>query len=45
MQHGFSPFVVQEACVDRHASVNDANLFDMDAKFAEMMQMTDVIQK
>jgi maleamate amidohydrolase len=35
MQHGFGPFVVREACGDRHASVNDSNLFDMDQKFAE----------
>lgn len=51
MQHGFSPFVVREACGDRHESVNDANLFDMEAKFAEvvleeeMMKMIDGIKK
>jgi hypothetical protein len=37
MQYGFSPFVVREACGDRHESVNDNNLFDMDAKFAEVV--------
>lgn len=36
MQHGFSPYVVREACGDRHESVNDSNLFDMDQKFAEV---------
>ncbi|KAF2808750.1 isochorismatase hydrolase [Mytilinidion resinicola] len=37
MQHGFCPFVVREACGDRHESVNDNNLFDMDQKFAEVV--------
>lgn len=37
MQYGFSPFVVREACGDRHESVNDNNLLDMDAKFAEVV--------
>ena len=26
MQYGYSPFVVKEACGDRHASVNDSNV-------------------
>lgn len=37
MQHGFSPFVVRDACGDRHAAVHDNNLFDMDQKFAEVV--------
>ncbi|KAH8783632.1 hydrolase [Hyaloscypha finlandica] len=37
MQYGYSPFVVKDACGDRHASVNDSNLFDMQAKFAEVL--------
>ncbi|KAF2644174.1 Isochorismatase hydrolase [Massarina eburnea CBS 473.64] len=37
MQYGFAPFVVREACGDRHQAVNDANLFDMDQKFAEVV--------
>jgi maleamate amidohydrolase len=37
MQYGFSPFVVREACGDRHEAVNDSNLFDMDQKFAEVV--------
>ena len=51
MQYGFSPFVVREACGDRHQAVNDNNLFDMDAKFAEvvgqedMMRLIDEIKK
>jgi maleamate amidohydrolase len=51
MQHGYSPFVVREACGDRHAAVNDSNLFDMSQKFAEvvleeeMMALIDGISK
>ncbi|TVY29497.1 Maleamate amidohydrolase [Lachnellula hyalina] len=37
MQHGYSPFVVREACGDRYQAVNDNNLFDMDQKFAEVI--------
>lgn len=36
MQHGFSPYVIREACGDRHDAVNDANLFHMDQKFAQV---------
>ena len=51
MQYGYSPFVVREACGDRHQVVNDNNLFDMDSKFAEvvleeeMMTMINGLQK
>ena len=44
MQYGFSPFVVREACGDRHESVNDNNLFDMDAKFAEVVLEEEIMQ-
>lgn len=45
MQHGYSPFVVREACGDRHASVNDSNLFDMDQKFAEVVFEKEMMAK
>lgn len=44
MQYGFSPFVVREACGDRHESVNDGNLFDMDAKFAEVVLEKEIME-
>ena len=43
MQHGYSPFVVREACGDRHQSVYDANVFDMDQKFAEVVAEEDIV--
>ncbi|MFM5914906.1 MAG: N-carbamoylsarcosine amidohydrolase [Chakrabartia godavariana] len=36
-QHGFVPYVVRDACGDRHAGPHEANLFDMQAKFAEVV--------
>jgi maleamate amidohydrolase len=37
LQHGFAPFVVREACGDRHPAPHDANLFDLQAKYAEVI--------
>ena len=35
--HGFIPIVVREACGDRHRGPHEANLFDMDAKYADVV--------
>jgi maleamate amidohydrolase len=37
LQNGFAPFVVREACGDRHASPHEASLFDLQAKYAEVI--------
>lgn len=37
LQHGFAPFVVADACADRHAAPHEANLFDLQAKYAEVV--------
>ncbi|WP_036857766.1 isochorismatase family protein [Erythrobacter cryptus] len=37
MQHGFVPLVVREACADRHQAPHEANLFDLQAKYAEVI--------
>jgi maleamate amidohydrolase len=36
-QHGFLPFVVRDACGDRHHAPHEANLFDLQAKYAEVI--------
>jgi maleamate amidohydrolase len=36
-QNGFAPFVVREACGDRHPAPHEANLFDLQAKYAEVI--------
>lgn len=35
--HGFAPFVVRDACADRHPDPHEANLFDLKAKYAEVV--------
>lgn len=37
LQHGFAPFVVRQACADRHEQPHEANLFDLQAKYAEVI--------
>jgi len=37
MSHGFAPMVVADACGDRHAAPHEANLFDMNAKYADVV--------
>jgi len=41
--HGFIPIVVSDACGDRHQSPHDANLFDMNAKYADVVSQAEVI--
>ncbi len=43
MSHGFVPIVVADACGDRHEAPHKANLFDMDAKYADVMSEAGVI--
>lgn len=35
--HGFIPIVVRDACGDRHPAPHEANLFDMDAKYGDVV--------
>ena len=37
VSNGFIPIVVADACGDRHASPHEANLFDMNAKYADVV--------
>ncbi len=37
LQHGFIPFVIKDACADRHPAPHEANLFDLQAKYAEVI--------
>ena len=36
-QHGFLPFVVRDACGDRHPAPHDQSLFDVQAKYGEVI--------
>ncbi len=37
VSHGFIPIVIADACGDRHATPHEANLFDMNAKYADVV--------
>ena len=37
LQHGFAPFVVRDACADRHPAPHKSTLFDLQAKYAEVI--------
>lgn len=43
MSHGFTTSVVRDACGDRHPAPHEANLFDMNAKYADVVSEADVI--
>jgi len=43
LQNGFVPFVVAEACGDRDRRPHDANLFDLQAKYAEVVSEADAL--
>jgi nicotinamidase-related amidase len=38
-QHGFVPLVVRDAVGDRHPAPHEANLFDLQAKYAEVVSL------
>ena len=43
-QHGFVPFVVSDACGDRHPAPHRANLFDLQAKYAEVVGEAEAVR-
>ena len=44
-QHGFRPIVVADACGDRTAAVHDANLFDLEAKDADVPTVAEAVTR
>ncbi|KAF2092416.1 nicotinamidase-like amidase [Rhizodiscina lignyota] len=42
-QYGFFPYVVKDACGDRHEYPHEANLFDMQAKFGEVVSEDEIM--
>ena len=43
MSHGFKTAVIADACGDRHAAPHEANLFDMNAKYADVVSEPEVL--
>ncbi|MBM0171096.1 isochorismatase family protein [Altererythrobacter sp. C41] len=44
MSHGFRTAVIADACGDRHPGPHRANLFDMEAKYADVVNETEVVE-
>lgn len=42
-QYGFAPMVVREAVADRHPTPHESALFDLDAKYADVVSEADVL--
>jgi maleamate amidohydrolase len=45
MQHGFRPIVVAEACGDRTPAIHAANIADLQAKYADIATIEEVIAR
>jgi len=43
-QHGFVPIVVRDAVGDRDEGVHEANLFDLDAKYADVVTESETLE-
>jgi len=45
LQHGFRPMVVRDACADRDPGPHEANLFDLDAKYADVVGLGEALER
>jgi len=45
MQNGFRPIVPHECVGDRHAGPHEANLFDINAKYGDVVSLQDVMSR
>jgi len=43
LQHGFRPIVVREACADRDGGPHEHNLFDLNAKYADVISLDEAL--
>jgi len=43
LQYGFAPVIIEDACGDRDAEVQRANIFDLGAKYADIIQSDDAL--
>lgn len=44
-QHNFVPIVVREACGDRNPEIHLANLFDIDAKYGDVISLAEAVKQ
>src|ERR1700759_931572 len=45
LQHGFRPVVVGDACGDRTAAIHQANLADLQAKYADLATVSEAAER
>ena len=45
LQYGFRPLVVRDACADRSAAYHDSNLRDLDAKYADIIDVAEALAR
>lgn len=45
LQHGFPPFVVEEACTDRSLQQHKSNIIDMQDKYAEVISLSTALNQ
>ena len=45
LNHGFRPQVVRQTCADRSAELHDNNLADLDAKYADVVDLTEALSR
>ncbi len=45
LQNGLRPMVVREACADREPGPHEANLFDLDAKYADVISLDEALAR
>lgn len=43
LQHGFRPQLVRQACADRTAEIQQSNLDDLDAKYADVVDIDEAV--
>jgi maleamate amidohydrolase len=43
LNSGFHPQVVRQACADRTAALHDSNLADLDAKYADVIDLREAL--
>ena len=44
LQNGFAPFVIRDACGDRAGGPHESNLFDLQAKYAEVVSEAEALK-
>ncbi|MEV6342813.1 isochorismatase family protein [Actinoplanes sp. NPDC051851] len=44
LQHGLRPMVVRDACADRAPAPHESNLFDLDAKYADVLTLPETLR-